>query len=136
MRFDIHPFKTDEEARVWGRDKIDTAAGEARARYITTVQGQDATYKAKYDDARAYVTAGYPQDVTGFPWVRAESTETGMSPKDTADRIKTIGDTWNNVIGPNIEGARIAGKDTLTSISTVPTIVSHVAAVTAKLNNF
>ena len=79
-------------ARRNARDSIDTAAGMARARYITIAPGQDATYAAKYADAAAYAAAGYPADTSNYPWIEAEASQTGLTPDAAAFRIKTTGD--------------------------------------------
>ena len=114
---------------------IDTAAGKARKRYITTSPGQDATYTAKYAEAQKYRDAGYPADLAGYPFISAESApNSSRSPIDTADRIIGLGDAWGSVIGPLIEGTRINGKDALASLSTPEEITTHTAAVIAALD--
>ena len=122
-------------ARRNARDSIDTAAGMARARYITIAPGQDATYAAKYADAAAYAAAGYPADTSNYPWIEAEASQTGLTPDAAAFRIKTTGDFWGRVKGPQIEAARIAGKDALQGMETVEQIDAHRAAVVDQLNS-
>lgn len=135
MRFDVHPFKDLEAAREWARNEIDRVAGVARSRYITVTPGQDATYQAKYADAQAFVRAGYPEaDLALYPWVGKEAEATGMTPREAADSIKAVGDPWNMVIGPTIEGLRIGGKTALAGLETISAVVSHTRAISAKLN--
>lgn len=130
MRFDLHPFKDVEEAREWARNEIDTSAGAARARYITIANGQDATYQAKYADAQAFARAGYPEDqLTHYPWVQSEAEATGVSPKQAADGIKAVGDPWNMVIGPTIEGLRIGGKMKIAQLGSITAIVAEARNV-------
>lgn len=116
------------------RNTIDLAASRARGRYLTNGVGQDATYTAKYLDAINYVKAGYPADATLFTWINAEASATGLTTTQAADRIKTIGDFWYGLKGPQIEAARIAGKDALETLSTVEAIISHTQGVVSALD--
>jgi len=135
MRIDVHPFKDIAEAREWARIEIDNAAGAARTRYITVTAGQDATYQAKYADALAFARAGYPEDqVAQYPWVQTEALATGVTPRAAADSIKAVGDPWNMVIGPMIEGLRIGGKTKLDTLATIGAIVAHTRTVRAELD--
>lgn len=134
MRFDIHPFKDVEAAREWARNMIDQAAGAARTRYITVTPGQDATYQAKYADAQAFARAGYPDaDLAQYPWVQKEAEATSVTPRAAADGIKAVGDPWNMVLGPTIEGLRIGGKTTLPALTSFSAILAHAWEVRAQL---
>lgn len=134
MRFDIHPFNGVDEAREWGRNAIDQAAGAARARYITVTHGQDATYQAKYADAQAFARAGYPEEqLADYPWVAKEALVTGATSRDAADGIKAVGAAWNKVRGPAIEGLRIGGKRALDELLEIAAVVAHTRTVMAQL---
>lgn len=126
MRFELHPFKSLDQALAWGREEIDAAAGAARARYLTIAPGQDATYGAKYADALAYWRAGYPIDVEMYPWVEAEARATNVTAREAADSIRSVGDPWNMIIGPGIEAWRIGGKTALETKRTIAEVVSLV----------
>ena len=118
--------------RPWAADEIDNAAGRARLRYLTSVPGQDATYTAKYQQALAYVAAGYPADMTAFPWIAQEALRTGQTAQAAANTIKSTGDAWALVIGPRIEGLRIGGKYGLIALTTIPAVLGQArAAITA-----
>jgi hypothetical protein len=119
MLLNVSPHADLAAAKAAARDAIDQAAGAARSRYITTVHGQEATYIAKYQQALEYVAAGYPTDVSDYPWIAAEAEHTGLTPRQCADRCKEMGDAWANAIGPAIEGLRIGGKDHVTAAVTV-----------------
>lgn len=135
MQFNLYPFQTADEARTWAHNEIDAAAGAARARYITVTPGQDATYQAKYADARAFVFAGYPDvNISQYPWVAAEAGATGLSYAEAADGIKAVGDPWNMLLGPGIEGLRIGGKRAVDALTTVSGIVAAARGVVAQLN--
>lgn len=127
MRFDLTPFQTIDQARAWAVESIDQAAGAARARYITVVPGQDATYSAKYADAQAFARAGYPEgQLSLYPWVQAEAEALMVAGQTAADEIMQQGDPWNQQLGPMIEKLRIAGKRPLNDLTDIRQIVAHV----------
>ena len=126
---------TVSAARNEAARRIDAAAGQARARYITTVPGQEATYTAKYAEAIAYRNAGYPDDLSGYPYVAWESDpRAARSARESADRIIQLGQLWGAVIGPKIEGLRMAGKDRLSTLDDAGAIADHVYRVIAELD--
>ena len=131
----VLPSSAVADAKVQGAVAIDAAAGRARSRYITTVPGQGETYTAKYQEALDYIAAGYPSDLSPYPFVVGESQpNTWMTPTQAATRIATLGGYWREVIGPAIEAARINGKDALDSLTDPAAIDAHVAAVVANLD--
>ena len=131
----VQPPSAIADARGLGAVAIDAAAGHARSRYITTVPGQDATYTVKYAEALDYIAAGYPSDLSPYPFVAGESQpNTWMTPTQAATRIATLGGYWREVVGPAIEAARVNGKDALDSLSDPAAIDAHVAAVVANLD--
>ena len=131
----VQPPSAVADARGIGASAIDAAAGRARSRYITTSPGQDATYTVKYAEALDYIAAGYPSDLSPYPFIAGESQpNSGMTPTQAATRIATLGGYWREVIGPAIEAARINGKDALDSLTDPAAIDAHVAAVVANLD--
>lgn len=133
MRFDVHPFKDVEAARVWGRLQIDEAAGAARSRFITATPGQDAVYRAKYDEARALIAAGDVPGVVATPWIDAEAECSRITRAAAAERIKRQGDLWNLVQGPRIEAYRVGGKDGLAALQSVGEVVRSTRCVLGQL---
>lgn len=133
MLFEVHPFKDVEEARKWGEKEIDRSAGEARARYITTVPGQEATYSAKYAEAKLFLLDPAP-DIDQYPWVKREAQEGGVLPQVCAETIKGQGDLWNFNIGPEIEAIRLAGKRALPNQSNMQQVVNFVRATQLALD--
>jgi len=134
MQLDLAKFADVAACRLWAAGEIDAAAGRARSRYLTTVPGQEATYTAKYAQAQAYISAGYPADASPYPWIAQESMRSGLTPPQAADRIKATGDAWANIIGPAIEGLRIGGKDALAALLTIPAVLAHARGVIANLD--
>lgn len=86
---------------------IDTAAGTARSRYITTVPGQEATYLIKAQQARDYQAAGYAGPVPSL--VQAEADATGEAAQLACDRILAEEAAWV-AKAAQIETARRRGK--------------------------
>lgn len=73
---------------------VNKAAGEARTRYVTDIPFQEGAYQMKEVDVRQYKADGYPDDLTMYPHTAAESSATGLSPKDAADAIILQADKW------------------------------------------
>lgn len=133
MRFDLHPFSSVDDARQWARTEIDAAAGSARSRFITTVPGQDSAYRAKYEEAHAFIAAGYSATSFAIPWIEAEASTAGITVVAAADRIRARGDAWNLVLGPRIEALRIGGKSQLADVLSVAAVVRTARSVMAQL---
>jgi hypothetical protein len=118
---------------------IDSQAGAARAKYITTVAGQPETYLSKATDAAAYKAASYPfASLASYPWVQAEAVAiNGASPtaaqvKAAADGILAAQTAWVT-LGAQIEQARRAGSVAVAAASTVVAVQAAQAAAIATL---
>lgn len=85
---------------------VDALAGETRARFISTVPGQEATYLKKADEAARY-TEG--DDPAGYPYITAEAAATGQTPAAVAALIAAKAAQWTT-INAQIEAIRIAAK--------------------------
>jgi hypothetical protein len=97
------------EYKAQAKKAIDEAAGRARARYITAVPGQEATYQAKAAEADAYVAAGRPADTSAYPILTAEAQARGISVSALADLVRATRDQWIQLAAA-IEALRIGGK--------------------------
>lgn len=109
---------------------IDTAAGAARGRYITTVPGQEATYLIKAQQARDYQAAGYAGTVPAL--VQAEADATGETPQAACDRILAEEAAWIGKAA-QIETARRRGKITAQAAADVAGTESARDAAIAEL---
>lgn len=89
-------------------DQIDAAAGQARAKYITVVDGQDAVYQMKLDEAKAYQAAANPV-ATDYPHLNAEATQTDTPIGDVASLVVNTYSQWVQV-SARIEGYRRGGN--------------------------
>jgi len=103
---------------------VDEMAESVRLRYITTGLGQSMTYQEKVDEATDYVAAGYPQDLTPYPFIDAEVSATGLIAQIVADNILKKRTIWIKK-SAKIEKERIKGKTNIDS-----------ATDKASLNNF
>lgn len=133
------PAPTLAEVQASALAVIDTAAGAARARYITTANGQDATYLLKAADADRYKAAGYPAaQIATYSWVRAKARSTVPDPtaadyQAAADLIISTRDAWVDK-GANIEQARESGKRAVASAATLADAVAAKDAAVAVLD--
>ncbi len=98
-------------ARLRAQRDIDRAAGAARLRYITDVAGQQAVYLVKLQQAQAFLAAReLDAGAMPPPYIAAEAAAVGMTPQDVAAEIVALATHWNDVVGPQIEAARLGGK--------------------------
>lgn len=102
---------------------VDSAAGKVRAKYITISPGQDATYVEKGNEAERYKLAGYPADLTSYPWIAAEVAGTGLNAQDATDAILAKKAFWA-ATGSMIEKERLAGKKALSLLLENPLATS------------
>lgn len=112
---------------------IDRRAGEVRTLFITEVPGQQGTYLLKAANARDFIDAGYPADLTGYPWIEAEAAARGVTATEAADLVAAEEAQWIQ-IGVAIEQARMGGKAAIRATDDVPTIEAHLATTLATLN--
>lgn len=134
------PAPTLAEAQSAALAAIDSAAGVARARYITVTAGQEATYMLKEAQARAYKAAGYPSStVAAYPMVEAEATAingavpTAAQIQAAADGIIAQADAWI-IKAAQIEQARIAGKRAVTAQADTAGVDSARTAAVAEMD--
>lgn len=134
--FDLEPISTyDSDQLIIAKTKakivIDEAAGVARTRFITEVPGQALTYQEKAEEAADFVAAGYPTDLSNYPFIQGEMDATGKTKEQTADDILAQKSAWIG-FGAEIEKYRIGGKkqvDEAADIETVDTIVATIIAL-------
>lgn len=118
--------------RLRAKAAVDAAAGQIRLRYVTDVQGQQMVYLTKLNQAVAYIAAytADPGMAVAGPYISAEATVRGITHLAMAALVIAQNAGWNDVIGPAIEAARIAGKLAIDAASTEATVeAARVAAV-------
>jgi hypothetical protein len=139
MRVNRSQYSSLTDAVTKLKIEIDEAAGKARLRYITSVPGQEAVYLEKMSQAKAYLAEIIePTDMTGYEYIEAEATATGMTRQAVAERINSVAVLWNTTISPQIESLRISSKDqldALTGANTVQDAVTIARAAIATLNS-
>jgi hypothetical protein len=106
-----------ETQRANARIAIDRAAGQARARHITTTPGQAETYLSKAAEAVAYLAAGAPEDLTGWPWIQADASAFNLSGFEAASTIIANRDAWV-ALGSYIENVRLHSKNDIAAATT------------------
>lgn len=126
------PGATLEYHQERARNAIDAAAGKVRARYITVTAGQSETYQQKADDCASYKAAGYPADVSSYPWVMAEAAAQGVTHQVAADLVLSTKTAWSSV-GAAIEEARLYGKRRVTEAATVAEISAAASSAISTL---
>lgn len=84
--------------------QIDTAAGFARLKYITSVPGQAETYQVKESQARTWQAASFAGSAPSF--IAAEATALGINAQTLAVQIIDTADDWIEGKGPEIEACR------------------------------
>lgn len=97
------------EIKTNAKNIVDFAAERARRKYITVGSGQAIIYIRKENEAREYKEAGYPDDLSKWPFIRAETNATGLTGKDAAKLIIAQANVWVTV-GTSIEEKRRLGK--------------------------
>ena len=114
------------------REAIDHAAGQARARHITTSPGQESTYIAKGQEAERFIADGSPADTTPFVMLTAEAGALGISVADLADQVIATRTAWLQLAGA-VEGARLGGKAAVEAAETIDEAETAAAAAIAVL---
>jgi len=105
--------------------KVDTLSEQQRLVYITNGSGQSLTYNQKAAEARTYKTAGYPADLTDYPFIQADVNATGNTSTVVADDIIAAEDLWISKSAA-IEELRIKAKldiNAATDMASIDTIV-------------
>lgn len=107
VKADVESFDPLPDTKSVAKAFIDDAAGRARARYITTVQGQEATYLLKRDAAKAYQAAGYTGAVPEM--IKLEADAVGKTYQVLADEILAQSAAWES-LAAMIESLRMVAK--------------------------
>lgn len=116
-----------KNAKDSAKKAIDRAAGHARTKYITAVEGQSLTYQLKEKEALAYKAAGYPEDpeeLNNYPFLVGEVDATGMTHKQAADTILYMASLWTP-LAVAIENLRIKYKTAVDSAITMEEIKTY-----------
>lgn len=112
---------------------IDVYAGYIRQKFITTSPGQEMTYQEKADQAADFVAAGYPTDVSNYPFIQAEMDAMEKTKEQAADDILLQRAAWISA-GAMIERHRLTGKRQVNSATTINEIQTIVAETIALLD--
>ncbi len=98
-----------DDVKTIAKGEVDGEAERTRLRYITNGAGQAMAYQEKSEEAADYIAAGYPADLTGYPFMQAEINATSKTKEVDADDIISQKAAWV-AIGASIEEERLGGK--------------------------
>lgn len=98
------------------KSKIDTLAYNKRKTNNTV--GMDDIYREKAEQAVEYAVAGYPYDLSLFPFIEAEVEATGLTPQEAAEIIMLARQKWMFFV-TNIEKERRKGKINIEKATTI-----------------
>jgi len=108
----IDQYNPLPEAQTEASEKVNTAAGEARTRYVTAVPSQDATYQMKLEDARAFKLANYPEaNLSSYPFIDGEAKAIASTGQAAADLIIDTYTGWLSLAAYIETTRRVAGED-------------------------
>jgi hypothetical protein len=134
---------TLDQAKAKAYAIVDTEAGNARLKYITSIPGQDATYLAKANEANKYAANGYDlSTLSQYVWLIAECNALGVATDNTADHdaVKAAVDgiiseqtSWY-YIGSKIEELRRSTKIKISNET--GTTKSRIATAKANIQNY
>lgn len=121
----IPPY-TDEElfemAKINKKHEINNAAGNARAKYITAIPGQESTYQFKLQEATSYVNTQNPSD-DDFPFLSAEALATHTTVSVIANNILQTWNAWKP-LAVEIEAIRRGALVDVSSATTLEEILN------------
>lgn len=123
---------TLEEHRAASIYELDKATEGVRDKFITRGPGQAMTYQEKGDEAADFVAAGYPADLSTYPFLQAEVNATGKTPAQAADDILAQKSAWI-VVGAAIEEERLRGKISINAAVDKDAITAALDAAVAAM---
>jgi hypothetical protein len=116
------------------KHEIDVAAGEVRSKYITHTPGQSEVYAEKASEAIDFVTAGYPTDLSNYPFIQADVDAYGKTAHQAADDILAMRSLWV-AKGAQVERLRLMGKNTIDAITITTTLADALDTVDSAKQN-
>lgn len=105
---------------------------QARRRYITVIPGQEMVYTAKEAEARAFITAGSPDDTSDFPLLAAETGTTAETPDQLAQLWLNMAAIWRQAAA-ELEPIRLNAGAAIDAAETKAEIDAAVATLRAAI---
>ena len=125
------------QARAAAISAIGAAAGRARARYITTIPGQEMTYVRKAEQARAWSLLGAPAKAAAtaadYPLLFPEAAALGQTVDALAAGVLAAESAWA-LKGGQIEAARVGGNEAARQAATPAAVATAAATAVAALD--
>lgn len=121
------PFVADlGPSREEARARVNALTAEVRERYITPAPGQDMIYLRKADEARRFIEAGEPDDLTDFPFLAAETGITAPTAHELAQIWLNLAAHWEATAAA-LEHDRFAALSRIEAATSVAEIDAAVA---------
>lgn len=108
--------------------EIDAAAGNARAKYITVIAGQEMTYLEKVKQAQAFQADPSPTQ-TAYPMIYGEVGITAADAAGVAAVILQNYAAWQQ-LGAAIERQRLTAKKAISEANDEAAVASAMGAIT------
>ena len=121
-----------DDYKLNARIQIDGESELTRLRFITNGAGQAMAYQEKADEATDYVVAGYPADLTSYPFIQAEVNATGKNATQAADDILATRSAWI-AVSAAIEEIRLGAKKQVNEAANTGEIDTIVTNATTAL---
>lgn len=102
----LFPVPHLNEAKTSALARVRALSQKIRAKYVTDLSGQEMIYLRKEQEARAYVVAGRPDDLTAYPFIAAEVGITGQTAADVAAEYVSQAERWT-AVGSQLEAMRL-----------------------------
>ena len=102
--------------------RVNSEAGGARARFITSVIGQEGTYLDKATEAGAFAADPAP-NASAYPYLFAEAEATETPVEHVAELVRQTAQSWRQ-INAQIEGLRKGAGKRITEAEDVATVAA------------
>lgn len=107
-----------DAAKAAARAELATAVGSLRGAYITSLPGQEMIYMAKEAEARDWLAAGEPADLTTYPLLVAEIGLTAPTAFELAQLWLNMGALWREAAA-RLETLRLGAGTAIEAAETV-----------------
>ncbi|MAY32782.1 MAG: hypothetical protein CMM86_09275 [Rhodovulum sp.] len=123
-----------DRARAAALAEVAAMVAEIRRAMISDLPGQDMIYLQKAAEASAFVAAGSPDDLSGFPWIAADVGITAPTAAEVAAVILGLSDLWA-LVGAQMEHARLMARDEIATAGDPAEVAAAVDRFALALSN-
>ena len=115
-----------KDYKIYSKARIDIEIKGVVRRNITIGAQTAGLYTIKYDEAIKYKEAGYPDNLTDYPFLSTEAPIRNAPARDIADTIISKHDEWNDKL-KNLEIIRLQAKADIDAVSVTTSTDNSVA---------